>query len=268
MLWNTEDLTKSRKIVPSTKASNDSLHNHRVTFSRDGRTLASARETERITLWNVSDLQPIGNLYTNQTKPEKDLDEIQALSFSSDNQSIIASSESTVITWNLSKREKTSEVTPQDFGAFSTVAASSDGKFLVAGAWNEIVLWDLLSQKQWGSTIKGHSSTSFTLAFSMTGLLASGGDNGSIILWHVATQQRALPTLNGHSTGITSLVFSPDAKMLFSTDKTETTVLWDLDLQSWLLQACNIANRNFTKDEWKRYMGDEPYRKTCRPNDP
>ena len=39
--------------------------------------------------------------------------------------------------------------------------------------------------------------------------------------------------------------------------------LWDVDLQSWLKRACAIANRNLTREEWGRYMGDQPYRKTC-----
>jgi hypothetical protein len=39
--------------------------------------------------------------------------------------------------------------------------------------------------------------------------------------------------------------------------------LWDVDPHSWRQRACVIANRNLTREEWWKYMGDEPYRKTC-----
>ncbi len=39
-------------------------------------------------------------------------------------------------------------------------------------------------------------------------------------------------------------------------------VLRDLDLESWKRMAGEIANRNFTREEWWRYFPDEPYRRT------
>jgi hypothetical protein len=39
-------------------------------------------------------------------------------------------------------------------------------------------------------------------------------------------------------------------------------VLWDVDLESWQRLAGRIANRNFTRDEWRQYFPDEPYRPT------
>ena len=39
-------------------------------------------------------------------------------------------------------------------------------------------------------------------------------------------------------------------------------MLWDVDLESWQRIAGQIANRNFTRDEWRQYFPDEPYRPT------
>jgi hypothetical protein len=38
-------------------------------------------------------------------------------------------------------------------------------------------------------------------------------------------------------------------------------VLWDVDLGSWQRLAGTIANRNFTRAEWRQYF-EEPYRPT------
>lgn len=40
-------------------------------------------------------------------------------------------------------------------------------------------------------------------------------------------------------------------------------IFWDINQASWQSRACSIANRNLTRDEWKQYLGDEPYNKTC-----
>jgi hypothetical protein len=40
-------------------------------------------------------------------------------------------------------------------------------------------------------------------------------------------------------------------------------VLWDVDPDSWQEKACLAAGRNLTRAEWREYLGDEPYRRTC-----
>lgn len=42
-----------------------------------------------------------------------------------------------------------------------------------------------------------------------------------------------------------------------------TGVLWNVDPTSWSAQACQVANRNFTRAEWRAYLPNRPYRKTC-----
>ena len=40
--------------------------------------------------------------------------------------------------------------------------------------------------------------------------------------------------------------------------------LLNMDIASWPQMACRSASRNLTKEEWRRYMGDDvPYHKTC-----
>jgi hypothetical protein len=41
-------------------------------------------------------------------------------------------------------------------------------------------------------------------------------------------------------------------------------MLWDVDLESWQHRAALIANRNFTRDEWRHYFPEEPYSPTFR----
>jgi hypothetical protein len=40
--------------------------------------------------------------------------------------------------------------------------------------------------------------------------------------------------------------------------------LWDVRLGSWRARACKLAGRDLSPEEWATYLGDEPYRATCR----
>ena len=45
---------------------------------------------------------------------------------------------------------------------------------------------------------------------------------------------------------------------------TSSPFLWHNDLESWLVRACEIVNRNLTATEWRRYAGtDLSYVKAC-----
>jgi hypothetical protein len=50
---------------------------------------------------------------------------------------------------------------------------------------------------------------------------------------------------------------------LASASSDKSIRLWDVDPHSWAKRACDIANRNLTREEWRKYLGDLPYRKTC-----
>jgi WD40 repeat protein len=38
---------------------------------------------------------------------------------------------------------------------------------------------------------------------------------------------------------------------------------WPVDVDAWASRACEIAGRDLTTDEWRTYLGDEPYQATC-----
>jgi hypothetical protein len=64
---------------------------------------------------------------------------------------------------------------------------------------------------------------------------------------------------------VNSVAFSPDGRALaagYAGGGVGGVVLWDVDLESWQRLAGRIANRNFTRDEWRQYFPDKPYRQT------
>jgi hypothetical protein len=111
-----------------------------------------------------------------------------------------------------------------------------------------------------------------SVAFSRDGkTLAAGythfGGGGGVVLWDAAARRRLadepLPVKEGD---VSSVAFGLDGKTLatgYGGKGRSGVLLWDLDLESWQQRAAVIANRNFTREEWRQYFSDEqPYRPT------
>ncbi len=114
------------------------------------------------------------------------------------------------------------------------------------------------------TTLRGHTSSVNSVAFSPDGAtLASASGDDTIRLWDVATGQPRTDPLRGHTDSVVSVAFSPDGATLASASGDDTIRLWDVSVESWKRRICHIVNRNLTLDEWRQYMGEEPYERTC-----
>lgn len=78
-------------------------------------------------------------------------------------------------------------------------------------------------------------------------------------MWDVASRQ----PLAGHSDWVPGRAFSPDGRTLASASTDGTVRPRPMTVGAWTERACRIANRNLTRAEWRQYLGDLPYQKTC-----
>jgi class 3 adenylate cyclase/tRNA A-37 threonylcarbamoyl transferase component Bud32/WD40 repeat protein len=95
------------------------------------------------------------------------------------------------------------------------------------------------------------------VAVSHAGLLSMFAATGERIGPPIAWTPRDTPDIATYLTSDIALnhLLAPDPQGLR---------LWNTDMSTWPVVACQRAGRNLTPDEWRRYMpSDEPHRSTC-----
>jgi WD40 repeat protein len=150
-------------------------------------------------------------------------------------------------------------------GQVYSLGFSPDGRTLVsASADGRVILWDVASQRWLSDSLVGTGRSVWGVAFQPPdGLLfAIANGDGSISLRNAQGGDRVGPFLGGHGEGARGVTFNRDGSLLASTGLDGQVVLWDSSA-TWNERACQVANRNLTAEEWRKYLGDRPYRETC-----
>ena len=245
-----------------------------VAFNPNGQILASTSRDDTIILWDMSTFQPIGEPLTGHT------DDVLEAAFSFDGKILASASwDGSIILWDVGTQKAIGKPLTEHEGAVVSVAASPIEPILAsAGRDGKIILWDISTGQSVKTLFQESPGTVWRVTFSPDGkTLASAGcaqltargncEHGEIRLWDVATGRQMGQSFVGHQDVAWAITFSPDGKKLASGGRDGAIIVWDLDLDSWIKQACDIANRNFTEAEWQQYLGDEAYHETCNLND-
>jgi WD40 repeat protein len=107
------------------------------------------------------------------------------------------------------------------------VAYDPKGELLASGGMDrEVTLWNVASGQE-VQKLRGHQGDVRSVAFSPDGSrVATGSDDGTARVWNVATGQ-VLLSLEGHGDAVRQVAFSPDGARIASCSADKTLRLWD-----------------------------------------
>ena len=60
-----------------------------------------------------------------------------------------------------------------------------------------------------------------------------------------------------------SVHFFPDGKRVLGVFRSGSGVIWNVDPDAWKAEACRVAHRNLTTNEWSEFLGRRPYSSVC-----
>jgi WD40 repeat protein len=243
-----------------------------LAFSSDSALIATGERDGTVLLWDGKTLDlasPPLSFHSNF---------VTSLAFSDDDTTLASTSwDGQVQVWDV----RIHELLGQQSGApMSEVAFSPDDRQIVApGEDGTIHSWDRASMEPQPGLAGGDSGGLWTLAFSPDGkTFASGGLAGQVVLWDAAARVPIGIPLSYGGGGVTDLAFSADGQLLLaqqyqaaddagSERGARQGVAWIVSVERWREMACQVANRNLTRQEWGQFLGDRPYHVTC-PNLP
>ncbi|MDX1548341.1 MAG: hypothetical protein R3247_15185, partial [Rhodothermales bacterium] len=258
-----------------------------VAFSPSGDTLATGGWDNTITLWDGH----TGALLHTLTGHA---DAVWSLAFSPGGGILASGSrDRTVRLWRLGTGAPPAVWEAHQAAVYSVAFGPGADTLLASGSGdNTVLLWDTRTGIPL-DTLTGHKHFVQSVAFSRDArYVASGSWDGIVRIWEMtdaplrARGRYVWPRpwqLLGHQGVVNSVAFSPVADLLASASWDRTIRLWTvvprpanveavvggaviLGGSAAQQEACRIANRDLTPDEWARFLGDgRPYRQTCAP---
>jgi WD40 repeat protein len=200
----------------------DSSAFYTITFSRDGRWLASASRDNSVKLWDVESRssQPVWTVHHYSYSAN-------AVVFSPDGRQLFSSgSEAMICAWAVATGLAATAPLEGHTGWIRTLATSVDGLWMASGSGDStVIVWDAISRKP-ERRLFGHRTGVMALAFSPDQRsLASGGYDGTIRLFDLKTAQQ-ISLLRGHGATVKRLSFSPDGQLLASQSEDGLVKLW------------------------------------------
>ena len=194
-----------------------------LSYSLDGKTLASGHSDGNIRIWDVDTGELLKML-------EAHVSGIENISFHPDGKTLASSGrlDGTIRIWDANTGELLHTLIGHT-GWIHNFSFSPNGEMLASASHDETLrIYDATTGEHL-STLTGHTGAVYSVSFHPNGrTIASVSEDSTLRIWD-ATTGAFLRTLTRHTGWIESVSFSPDGRTLASGSRDEMVRIWDVD---------------------------------------
>jgi WD40 repeat protein len=156
-------------------------------------------------------------------------------------------------------------VAGQETGPVFAVAFEPDGVLLTGSRSGIVQHWNAQTAQERDHAVLTEAApvSSLSVAPDGTGFATSGGSSGDVKLWDDASLQQFGATFPGSPGQWGNAQYTPDGSKVVVVYLDGSGAVWPVTLNAWMDHACQVARRNFTQEEWARFVPDHGYEQTC-----
>ena len=191
-----------------------------VTFSLDGKRIATASADKTARIWDAETGSVVGSLMGHE-------DAVLGVAFNPDDTRLAtASADKTVRLWDLSTRRLVSTLHGHTDTVRGVAFSPDGGRIATASDDKTARIWEATSGKA-VIILHGHSAAVNSVAFSPDGSrVVTASSDSTARIWD-ATSGKQITTLRGHSAEVSSAAFSSDGTKIVTASRDNTARIWD-----------------------------------------
>lgn len=234
-----------------------------VAFSPDGARLATASLDRSVRIWDVA-------TGTELLRLEHDLEAL-AVTYTPDGAKLAVHvvenwgqpwEVGQIQLWDAHTNER-GPTLPHDELVYS-VEPSPDGRWLVTASRDRLVsLWDVETGEPVLRLALNGPAHGASFSADSQWLVTWGAWDGPARVFEVETGREVARFSHGDTATIQNAGFSPDGSRVGTAGDDGTVRVWTWRADDLIADICSRVTRNLTEDEWRRFVGAEPYRSTC-----
>jgi WD40 repeat protein len=148
----------------------------------------------------------------------------------------------------------------------TSLAFAPNGTLATGTGAGTVDLWNPTTGQPLAPALIAASAPITSLAFEPDGqrFVTAGYQDGSVKLWFVPTLQQEGPELPTDSGAAAAVAFPARGQGLLDVEDSGRAFVWPTALSDWEHRACQVAGRNFTREEWVRLVAQPVYAPVCR----
>jgi WD40 repeat protein len=160
--------------------------------------------------------------------------------------------------WDIASGKLLHQMSPGE--GVNQLVFSADERLLAGGTDDGVHVWEVSSGRE--ITSIALSAGVDAIEFASDGRhLAIGGGDQSVRVWKIPEAKEVARFEMGGKIG--GVAFSHDMEFVAAASSDRTARIWRWRYANLIGDACAHLSRNLTLNEWRTYLGDEPYRPTC-----